>query len=130
MESTQTTQGMYQSMKYMLSSQHHNETLYYQYIVSQDVIQHHVSMAKITAYDMLEGHSGILQDLASLGSQIPPTQSQFVAGMKFVCMMNGKSTGSLNQMRCDRASKAGKQLKKLPPTENSFGQHLLDVVYK
>lgn len=82
--------------------------------------------AKITAYNILKNHSSELQELAPLGKEVPPTRSQLVAGMKFVCMMYGKrACSSLNQLRCERASKAGKQLKKLPPTENSFEQHLL-----
>ena len=40
--------------------------------------------AKITAYNILKDHSSILQDLVSLGSQVPPSQSPFMAAMKYI----------------------------------------------
>ena len=48
--------------------------------------------ANITAYDIMKDHSSNLQDLASIGNQVPPTQCWIAAGMKFVCLMYGRAT--------------------------------------
>ena len=50
--------------------------------------------------------------------------------MKFVCCLYGASKCKhLNELRCQMADK-GYQAKKLPPTKDSFGLHLLRCLYQ
>lgn len=69
-------------------------------------------------------------DMSTIGDTLTLNQPQIQNATKFIGHIYGdKETTSLDLLRCARAQK-GISVKRLPPTNNSFYQHLLRCVYQ
>ena len=97
-----------------------------------DTVSFFFGHGKATAFQLMQKHAEQLQDLEFLGSTSDISPEQQAACSKFVSLMYGHTSDSLNAVRCKMARSKKRQIvgKKLPPTEDSFFLHVKRTVYQ
>lgn len=97
-----------------------------------DTVSSFYGKGKATAFRVMQQKSAQLQALSSLGTSTETDDAANAACVRFVGALYGKDDcKSVNSLRSERAI-AGKNIaaKKLPPTMDSLGLHILRAVYQ
>ena len=113
----------------VLTRPQHNVLLSIYCLTGCDTVSAFHGHGKKTAFKILMNRAESFQELASLGDGMQASDSVQRSAQTFVAAMYGSTLESLNDVRCVMACKKVTG-KKLPPTENSFAQHLLRCIYQ
>lgn len=88
-------------------------------------------MAKKSAFCLAVQKTRKYMQLSTFGHTQDITASQVEVATQFVGELYGSATcQSLNKLRCEKVQKKNVSTRKLPPTDDSFMQHLLHAKYQ
>ena len=97
-----------------------------------DTVSFFFGHGKARAFQLLRKNSEQFQALKFFGSKQSITKEEKSACCRFLCMLYGHSSDSLNDVRCKFAKSQKREIvgKKLPPTDDSFFLHVQRTLYQ